>query len=116
MSKVTISDFAIALFELAEAEGKNLQQSVSLFLASERQALEDTALRSGRSIALLGAAVVSLLAALAFLSWGIYLLAAVFVSPLAAPFITCGLWLVASLAFLLAAGGRGNNGSSSGPK
>ncbi len=106
MSKVTISDFAIALFELAEAEGKNLQKTVSLFLATERQALEQTAFRSGKSVALLGAAVISLLAALGFLSWGIYILAAIYVSPLAAPFITCGLWLVVSLVFLLAAGRR----------
>ena len=109
MSKVTIADFAIALFELAEAEGKNLQKTVSLFLASERKALENTAFRSGKSVALLGAAVVSLLAALGFLSWGVYMLAAVYVSPLAAPFITCGLWLAVSLVFLLAAGGRGSN-------
>ncbi len=111
MSRVTISDFAIALFELAEAEGKNLQQQVSLFLATERQAIENTALRSGRAIALLCAAVCSLLAALAFLSWGVYLLAAAYISPLAAPFITCGLWLLISLGFLLAAGRRGSNGS-----
>ena len=110
MSKVTISDFAIALFELAEAEGKNLQQSVRLFLATERQALEDTAFRSGRSVALLGAAVVSLLAALAFFTWGVYILAVVFISPLAAPFITGGVWLLISLLFVLAAGRRGANG------
>jgi hypothetical protein len=111
MSKVTISDFAIALFELAEAEGKNLQKTVSLFLATERQALEQTAFRSGKSVALLGAAVISLLAALGFLSWGIYILAAAYVSPLAAPFITGGLWLAVSLVFLLAAGRKGSNGA-----
>jgi hypothetical protein len=111
MSKVTIADFAIALFELAEAEGENLKKTVGLFLADERQALEDTALRSGRAIALLCAAVVSLLAALGFLSWGVYLLAAAYVSPLAAPFITCGVWLVISLVFLLAAGRGKSNGS-----
>lgn len=110
MSKVTISDFAIALFELAEAEGKNLQETISLFLASERKALENSAFRSGKSVALLGAAVISLLAALGFLSWGIYMLAAVFVSPLSAPFITCGFWLLISLVFVLAAGGRGRSG------
>ena len=110
MSKVTISDFAIALFELAEAEGKNLQNSVQSFLATERRALENTAFRSGKTVALLSAAVVSLLAALGFISWGVYLLSAAYISAQAAPFITGGLWLLISLVFLLAAGGKGSNG------
>ena len=110
MSKVTISDFAIALFELAEAEGKNPQESVQGFLATERQALENTAMRSGLAVALIGAAIVGLLAALGFLSWGVYVLSAAFVAPLAAPFITGALWLLISLAFLLAASRKKSNG------
>jgi hypothetical protein len=110
MSKVTISDFAIALFELAEAEGKNLQESVQGFLATERQALENTAMRSGLAVALIAAAVISLLAALGFLSWGVYVLSAAFISPLAAPFITGALWLLISLTFALTAGRKKSNG------
>lgn len=110
MSKVTISDFTIALFELAEAEGKALRQSIRLFLTEERLALEKTAFRSGLNIALVGAAVLSLLIALGFLSWGLYGLCATYISPLAAPFIPGVLWLAISLLFLWAAGRRKKNG------
>ncbi len=110
MSKVTISDFTIALFELVEAEGKALQQSIRIFLTEERLALEQTAFTSGRSIALVGAAIVSLLVALGFLSWGIYGLCVTYISSQAAPFITGLLWLVISLVFMKAAGRKKKNG------
>lgn len=111
MSKVTISDFAIALFELAEAEGKNLQESVRLFLTTERQALENTAVRSGLAVALTGAAIISLLAALGFFTWGVYVLSATFIAPLAAPFITGAVWLLISLIFMLIVAGKKSNGN-----
>ncbi len=110
MSKVTISDFTIALFELAEAEGKALRQSIRIFLTEERLALEQTAFTSGLSIALAGAAIVSLLVALGFLSWGVYGLCLTYISPQAAPFITGILWLVISLVFMKAAGRKKKNG------
>jgi len=109
MSKVTISDFTIALFELVEAEGKALRQSIRLFLTEERLALEKTAFSSGLSIALAGAAIFSLLIALGFLTWGIYGLCVTYISPPAAPFITGVLWLVAALVFIIAAGRRKKN-------
>ncbi len=110
MSKVTISDFTIALFELVEAEGKALRQSIRIFLTEERLALEKTAFSSGLSIALIGAAILSLLIALAFLSWGIYGLCVIYISPQAAPFITGVLWLLLSLVFMAAAAWRRKNG------
>jgi len=109
MSKVTISDFTIALFELAEAEGKALRKTVRIFLTEERQALEKTAFRSGLSMALVGAAIFSLLVALGFLSWGIYGLCVTYIFPPAAPFITGALWLAAALVFIIAAGRRKKN-------
>lgn len=111
MSKVTISDFTIALFELAEAESKALRQSVRIFLTEERQALEKTVFRSGLNITLIGAAILSLLIALGFLSWGIYDLCVIYISPLAAPFITGAFWLAAGLVFMIAASGRKKNGN-----
>ncbi len=109
MSKVTISDFTIALFELVEAEGKALRQSIRVFLTEERLALEKTAFCSGLSLALVGAAILSLLIALGFLSWGIYELCVAYISPQAAPFITGVLWLAISLAFMTAVGRRKKN-------
>ena len=104
MSKVTISDFVIALCDLAEAESRALQKSVQIFLASERQALVHTILRSGWAIGLIGAAVVSMLVALGFITWGGYILCVVYISPLAAPFIIGALWLLFALVFALTAG------------
>ncbi len=110
MSKVTISDFTIALFELVEAEGKALRQSIRLFLTEERLALTESAFNSGLSIALAGAAILSLLIALGFLTWGIYGLCVTYISPQAAPFLTGVLWLAISLVFMIAAGRRKKNG------
>ncbi len=110
MSKVTISDFTIALFELVEAEGKALQQSIRIFLTEERLALEQTAFSSGLRVALIGAAIVSLLVALAFLSRGIYGLCVTYFSPQAAPFILGIIWLAISLVFMAAAAWRRKNG------
>lgn len=104
MSKVTVADFIIALCELAEAESRSLQQSVQLFLASERQALVQTVMRSGWAVCLIGAAVVCLLVALGFLTWGGYTLCVMYISPLAAPFIIGALWLIFALIFALLAG------------
>ncbi len=110
MSRVTISDFAIALFELAEAEAGALQESARAFLASERHALEGSIRRSGLGLVLAAAAVFSLLAALVFMSWGLYLLAATYISAGAAPFVTGGLWLLISLGFAVAANRTRNGG------
>jgi len=110
MSKVTISDFVIALCDLAEAESRSLQKSVQIFLASERQALVRTILDSGWAIGLIVAAVVCLLAALGFLTWGGYLLCVTYVSPLAAPFIIGGAWLFFAMIFALLASRRGSGG------
>ena len=106
MSKVTVSDFIIALCDLAEAESRSLQQSVQLFLASERQALVRTVMRSGWAVGMIGAAVVCLLVALGFLTWGGYALCVTYISPLAAPFIIGALWLIFALVFALLAGRR----------
>jgi len=104
MSKITISDFIIAFCNLAEAESRSLQQSIQIFLASERQALIRTIMRSGWAISLIAAAVVCLLIALGFLTWGGYALCVTYISPLAAPFILGTLWLIFALVFALLAG------------
>ena len=99
MSKVTISDFVIALCELAEAESRSLQ----IFLASERRSLVRTLRNSGWGLGLIGAAIVSLLLGLGFLTWGGYILCVIFISPLAAPFIVGGIWVCCALIFALLA-------------
>ena len=104
MSKVTISDFIIALCDLAEAESRSLQQSIQIFLASERQALIRTIMRSGWAIGLIAAAVFCLLVALGFLTWGGYTFCVIYISPLAAPFIIGALWLFFAFVFALLAG------------
>ncbi len=106
MSRVTISDFAIALFDLAEAEARALQESARAFLRAERQGLEAALWRSGIGLMLAGAALCSLLAGLGFISWGVYLLVALYLAPGAAPFVTGGLWLFIGLGFGVAAGRR----------
>ncbi len=110
MSRVTISEFAIALFDLAEAEARTLQESARTFLASERQALAESAWRGGMALVLAGAAVISLLAGLGFMSWGVYLLTAAYLSPLVAPFVTGLLWLLVGLGFAMAATGKRSGG------
>jgi fatty acid desaturase len=110
MSQVTISDFVIALCELAEAESRSLQKSVQIFLASERQALSQTILDSSWMIALIGAAVFCLLVALGFITWGGYILCVDYISPIYAPFIMGGAWLLFALVFALLAFRRGAGG------
>ncbi|WP_028584863.1 hypothetical protein [Desulfogranum mediterraneum] len=103
MSRVSLSDYLIALCDLAEVEGKALQEGFRSFLAAERQGVEELLYRSSRIIARRWAALLCLLVALGYLSWGAYLVCASYISPLAAPFIIGSLWLLFGLLFVLAA-------------
>ncbi len=103
MGKITLSDFIISLCDLAEAESRALQQSVQQFLFLERQAIQRMLLRSSYAAVFIGAAAICLLAVLVCMTWGIHELCAVYISPLAAPFIAGAVWLAAALTFFLLA-------------
>ena len=110
MSRVTLSDFVVSLCDLAEAEGRTLQKSVQDFMSSERQAVQSMLLRSGSVVVLTGAAIFCVLAALVCFTWGIYTVCSMYISPVAAPFITAGVWLIGALVFLFLAKGSVTNG------
>ncbi|BDY13320.1 hypothetical protein [Hydrogenimonas cancrithermarum] len=99
MSKVTVSDFIIALMDLLEAESRAFQESAELFMQRQRESLRDTLYRSGWMVGWIAAAFISLLGALAFLTWGFYRLFALYVSETAAPFVAGALLLLFALLF-----------------
>ena len=72
MSKVTISDFVIALIDLVEAESRALQDNASRFMREQQAGLRNTLHQSGWMVAWIAAAVVALLGGLGFLTWALY--------------------------------------------
>ena len=72
MSKVTISDFFIALLDLVEAESRALQDSASKFVAQQQGTLRKTLYQGGWMVAWIAAAVVALLGGLGLLVWALF--------------------------------------------
>jgi len=99
MSKVTVSDFIIALMDLLEAESRALKESAALFMLEQRESLQETLYRGGWMVGWIAAAVVSLLGALFFLVWGFYRLFALYVSETAAPFAAGAMLLLCTFVF-----------------
>jgi len=98
MSKVTISDFIIAVADLVEAESRALKESAGVFLEAQKKAFARSAYRSGWTVAWIFASVVMLLGAVIFVSWGVYEVAVLYFSKTAAPFIVgIGLFLLSLL-------------------
>lgn len=87
MSKVTISDFIIAVADLIEAESRALRESTSLFLQEQKRGFARSAYRSGWTVAWIFASVITLLAAVVFLGWGVFEVVSLYVSKTAAPFV-----------------------------
>ncbi len=109
MSKVTVSDFIIAVADLVEAESRALKESASQFLQEQHKAFDRSARRSGWTVAWIFASVVTLLGAVVFLSWGVYEVTALYVSKTMAPFIVGGALLLLSLFFALFARTKGKS-------
>ena len=107
MSKVTISDFIIAVADLLEAESRALQESAGHFLEEQKKGFARSAYRGGWAVAWIFASVVTLLGAVVFLSWGVYEVTALYVSRAVAPFIVGGALLLLSLLFALFARSKG---------
>ncbi|WP_353661333.1 hypothetical protein [Hydrogenimonas sp. SS33] len=103
MTKVTLSDFIVALMDLLEAESRALQESAELFMARQREALAESAFRSAWTVGWVIAAIAALIGAAGFLAWGFYRLMALYVSETAAPFIAAALLLLFALFFAMAA-------------
>jgi fatty acid desaturase len=109
MSKVTISDFIIAVADLIEAESRALQESAGQFLHEQKKAFARSAYRSGWTVAWIFASVLTLLGAVVFVSWGVYEVALLYFSKTAAPFIVGGGLLLLSLLFAFFARSKGKN-------
>ena len=109
MSKVTISDFIIAVADLVEAESRALQKSASEFLAEQKKVFARSAYRSGWTFAWIFASVVTLLGAVVFVSWGVYEVTALYFSKTTAPFIVGGGLLLLSLLFAFFARNKGKS-------
>jgi len=107
MSKVTISDFIIAVADLVEAESRALQESAGLFLKEQKKAFARSAYRSGWTVAWIFASVVTLLGAVVFVSWGIYEITLLYFSKTAAPFIVGGALVLLSALFAFFARNQG---------
>jgi hypothetical protein len=108
MAKVTVSDFIVALMDLLEAESRAFQESAELFMARQREALHETAYRSGWTVAWIALAVLALAGGTGFLVWGVYRIFALYLSETAAPFLAGALLLgLAALFAFLAARARG---------
>ncbi|WP_201351842.1 hypothetical protein [Hydrogenimonas urashimensis] len=99
MSKVTVSDFIIALMDLLEAESRALQESATLFMEEQRASLQNTLYRSGWMVAWIVAAVTAMLGAVGFAVWGLYLLFARYVSETGAPFAAGAVLLLCAALF-----------------
>ncbi len=99
MTKVTISDFIIALMDLLEAESRALERSASLFMERQRQSWRDTLYRSSWTIAWIVVATGALLGALGFGAWGMYRFLADNLSETAAPFVTAAILLLGAAFF-----------------
>jgi hypothetical protein len=107
MSKVTISDFIIAVADLVEAESRALQESAGQFLEEQKKAFARSAYRSSWTFAWIFAFVVTLLGAVVFVSWGVYEVTALYFSKTTAPFIVGGGLLLLSVLFALFARNKG---------
>ncbi|WP_456322373.1 hypothetical protein [Hydrogenimonas sp.] len=99
MSKVTISDFIIAVADLFEAESRALRESTAIFMQHQREAFEKSVYSSGWRLAWIFASIVTLLCALAFIGIGLYKIASVYLPDWAALFSIGALLIVASLVF-----------------
>ncbi len=110
MSKITVSDFIVALLDLAEAESLALAESAERFMQSQREQLERSLYKSGWMVAWIVAAVTALMGGIAFTVWGLYRLFALYLSESAAPFAAGAISLVCAAIFaLLARRARGGN-------
>lgn len=99
MAKVTVSDFIIALLDLAEAQSRAFQESAENFVNRQRKALHESLFRSmwmGAWIVLAAAAVMG---ALAFFTLGFYRWLSLHLPETAAPFAAGGLLLLFALIF-----------------
>ena len=103
MSKVTISDFVIALMDLLEAESRALQESAARFMEEQRNALRHTLYRGGWMVGWIVGAVAALLGALGFAIWGVYRVVAIYLSETSAPFVAATMLLLCAILFALAA-------------
>ncbi len=99
MGKVTISDFIVALLDLAEAESRAFADSAERFMLNQREQLERTLFKSGWMLAWIFAAVLALMGAVSFSVWGIYRLFALYVSETVAPFAAGAILLVCAAVF-----------------
>ena len=108
MSKITISDFIIAAADLVEAESRALRESTAAFLQEQKKGFARSAYRSSWTAAWILAFVMTLMGAVVFVSWGVYKLSALYLSPLTAPFVVGGALLLLSLVFAFFARRKGN--------
>lgn len=99
MTKVTLSDFIIALMDLLEAESRALQESAALFMEEQRESFRSTLYKSGWMVAWIVAAVAAMLGAVGFLTWGLYRLFAFYVSEVWAPFAAGAILLICAVLF-----------------
>ncbi len=111
MSKVTVSDFVIALLDLFEAESRSFQESVSLFLEEQRNEFITTGYQGIWMAAWVLAAIVSVIGAMGFFVWGCYQIFLHYLSPLAAPFATAAILILFAFLFGYLAGKKEKNES-----
>ncbi|BBG66628.1 hypothetical protein NNO_1925 [Hydrogenimonas sp.] len=103
MAKVTISDFIIAILDLAEAESRALQESAENFMKRQREAFKESLFKNGWMAAWIAAAAAAVIGALGFFAWGFYNWFALYLSETAAPFAAGGLLLVFASVFAMLA-------------
>ncbi len=99
MSKVTISDFVIALIDLIEAESRALQDNASRFMQEQQTELRNTFHQGGWMVAWIAAAVVALLSGLGFLTWALYRALASVIPQTGAILIVGGVLLLVAVVF-----------------
>ncbi len=99
MSKVTISDFIVAVFDLLEAEGKALKDNSELFFKNQQQNLKQTIKNSAWAIGFITVSFISLIAAIAFFMFGLYKVLSVYICDMEVPFILSVVLVCLSLIF-----------------
>jgi hypothetical protein len=94
MSKVSISEFVIAVFDLVEAEGRTLKDSAAVFIENQQINLKKTISKSSWIVGLIFIAIACILAAIAFFIFGCYKVFLIFLPAFIAPFAVSLLLLV----------------------
>lgn len=86
MSKVSISEFVIAVFDLVEAEGRTLKDSATVFIENQQVSFKKTIAKSSQIVGLTFIAIVCVLAAIVFFVFGCYKIFLIFLPAFIAPF------------------------------